>query len=301
MLPVLNCAANIKRRLAAGVMAALSVASIGTAVLTVPASASTNAAGRSPFDRSTDNVRSRVHLTPGLASSARPTSAPRTSPSCDSIFHQVASQNPGGAGNIIFNNAMAVVTAGDIWAVGARVEFSGPGYGPDSTLAEHWDGTSWSAIPTPNPGVDNNDLWGVTIVPGATVSTNNVWAVGDSTDVSGVAATGANDVWAIGSSIEPGGAARTLILHYNGIAWTITASANQGIYANTLYGVTALSATAAYTVGNWIDINGRSHTLLEQWNGIAWSVVTTPDVSPGTLDNALFSVAAPSANNVWTV
>ena len=386
MLVVLTCVPNIKRRLAASVMAALSVASIGTAVLTVPASASTNAAGRSPFDRSTDNVRSRVHLTPGLASSARPTSAPRTSPSCDSTFHQVASQNPGGAGNIIFNNAMAVVTAGDIWAVGAQVEFSGPGLGPDSTLAEHWNGATWSAIATPNPGVDNNDLWGVTSVPGATVSTNNVWAVGDSTDGSGVehsmalqwngtgwnqiavppvgtgnnvlfgvtavsstdiwavgdtqsdtnpltarrtliqhydgtkwlavtspdvspgssdrlnavAATGANDVWAVGRSIDSGGAERTLILHYNGAAWTITTSANHGIYDNALYGVMALSATAAYAVGNWIDINGRSHTLLEQWNGVAWSVVATPDVSPGTLDNALFSVAAPSANNVWT-
>src|SRR5207244_8182444 len=110
--------------------------------LTVPQPAATHAARRSHLEPSTDKVRWRVPLTPGLASSARPTSAPRTSPSCDSTFHQVASQNRGGAGNIIFNNAMAVVTAGDIWAVGAQVEFSGPGLGPDSTLAEHWNGAT---------------------------------------------------------------------------------------------------------------------------------------------------------------
>src|SRR5438045_2090646 len=278
MLAVLKCVPHIKRKLAASVMAAMSVASIGTAVLTVPASASTNTAGRLPFDRSADSVRSRVHLTSGLTSSAQPAAAPRTGPSCDSTFHQAASQNPGGAGNIIFDNALAVVTAGDIWAVGAQVEFSGPGLGPDSTLSEHWDGATWSAIATPNPGVDNNDLWGVTSVPGAIVSTNNVWAVGDSTDGTGL---------------------DTLILHYDGAAWTITTSHNQGVYGNTLSGLTTLSSTAAYAVGNWYDINGRSHTLLEQWNGTAWSIIPTPDVSPGTMDNALFSVAAPSANNVW--
>src|SRR2546430_184936 len=219
MLVVLTCVPNIKRRLAASVMAALSVASIGTAVLTVPASASTNSAGRTPFDRTTDSVRSRVHLTPGLASGARPAAAPRTGPSCDSSFHQVPSQNPGGAGNIIFNTARAVVTAGDIWAVGAQVEFSGPGFGPDSTLAEHWDGAAWSAVATPNPGVDNNDLWGVTSVPGATVSTNNVWAVGDSTD---------------GSGVE-----HSMALQWNGTGWDQIAVPPGGTGNNVLFGRTA--------------------------------------------------------------
>ena len=283
MLAVLTCVPNAKRKLAASVMAALSVASIGTAVLTVPASASTNAAGRSPFDRSTDNVRSRVHLTPGLASSARPTSAPRTSPSCDSTFHQVASQNPGGAGNIIFNNAMAVVTADDIWAVGAQVEFSGPGLGPDSTLAEHWNGATWSAIATPNPGVDNNDLWGVASVPGATVSTNNVWAVGDSTD---------------GSGVE-----HSMALQWNGTGWNQIAVPPVGTGNNVLFGVTAVSSTDIWAVGDTqSDTNPLTarRTLIQHYDGTKWLAVTSPDVSPGSSDR-LNAVAATGANDVWAV
>ncbi|PYQ99890.1 MAG: hypothetical protein DMF96_05370, partial [Acidobacteria bacterium] len=118
---------------------------------------------------------------------------------------------------------MAVVTADDIWAVGAQVEFSGPGLGPDSTLAEHWNGATWSAIATPNPGVDNNDLWGVASVPGATVSTNNVWAVGDSTD---------------GSGVE-----HSMALQWNGTGWNQIAVPAVGTGNNVLFGVAAVTST----------------------------------------------------------
>ena len=143
------------------------------------------------------------------------------------------------------------------------------------TLIQNFDGTKWSAVASPDPSPASSDR------------------------LVAVAGTGPTDVWAVGHSIDASGQ-HTLILHYDGLAWTITTSPNQGIYGNTLYGLTTLSTTAAYAVGNWYDINGRSHTLLEQWNGTGWSIIPTPDVSPGTMDNALFSVAAPSANNVWT-
>ncbi len=56
----------------------------------------------------------------------------------------------------------------DIWAVG----FSGSSTLPQ-TLVEHWNGSQWSIVPSPNVGTNLNSLNGVTVV-----SANNVWAVG---------------------------------------------------------------------------------------------------------------------------
>src|SRR5260221_11562251 len=61
-------------------------------------------------------------------------------------------------------NGVARVSANDVWAVGQTLA---PG-----TLAEHWDGTAWSVVPTPNPAA-NDRLSAV-----AAVSASDVWAVG---------------------------------------------------------------------------------------------------------------------------
>ena len=65
---------------------------------------------------------------------------------------------------------MAAVSANDIWAVGAFVD---PNLNANQTLTEHWDGTSWSVIPSPNATTGNNVLTGVTAL-----STGDVVAVG---------------------------------------------------------------------------------------------------------------------------
>ena len=62
-------------------------------------------------------------------------------------------------------NGVASVSAHDVWAVGQTLA---PG-----TLAEHWGGTAWSVVPTPNPVPGSDRLSAV-----AAVSTSDVWAVG---------------------------------------------------------------------------------------------------------------------------
>jgi hypothetical protein len=42
-----------------------------------------------------------------------------------------------------------------------------------------------------------------------------------------------------------------------------------------------------------------SHTLIEHWNGSAWTIVPSPNVGSG--NNSLAAVAARSANDVWAV
>ena len=55
---------------------------------------------------------------------------------------------PTGGAMWSYLNAMDAIVANDIWAVG-RTSFS---YPVSKTLVEHWDGTRWRIIPSPNPG-----------------------------------------------------------------------------------------------------------------------------------------------------
>jgi hypothetical protein len=49
--------------------------------------------------------------------------------------------------------SVAAVSTTDLWAVGGRDALSS-GYGAGSyTLIEHWNGTQWTVVASPNPGV----------------------------------------------------------------------------------------------------------------------------------------------------
>jgi arabinogalactan endo-1,4-beta-galactosidase len=72
--------------------------------------------------------------------------------------------NPRGVGEF---DAVAAVSANDVWAVGDGI----------GTLIEYWNGTLWSLVKSASPGTDFNNLYGV-----AAVSANNVWAVGSYSD-----------------------------------------------------------------------------------------------------------------------
>jgi hypothetical protein len=60
-------------------------------------------------------------------------------------------------------DAVTSISAIDVWAVGVS--------STNTTLAEHWNGTAWSVVPSPT--VANGTFSGV-----AAAATNNVWAVG---------------------------------------------------------------------------------------------------------------------------
>jgi hypothetical protein len=51
------------------------------------------------------------------------------------------------------------------------------------------------------------------------------------------------------------------------------------------------------------DYFGRraDRTLVEHWNGIAWTVQRTPNAGRSTTENVLSGVAATSPTNVWAV
>src|SRR5581483_11242549 len=107
-----------------------------------------------------------------------------------SAWDQIASPNVGVSSNIL--NAVAAVTATDVWAVGQFSAASGFLH----TLVEHWNGRQWSIVPSPNVGTHNNVLHGVSAVS-------------------------ATDAWAVGSVLDSNGTSHALIEHWNGTAWSV--------------------------------------------------------------------------------
>src|SRR6266704_612243 len=176
----------------------------------------------------------------------------------------VPSPSPGPSVNDL--NGVASVSANDVWAVGDFINASGS----KQTLIEHWDGTSWSVVASPNPSVSMNVLQAVTAI-----ATNDGWAVG----------------WFDNAQNIP----RTLTLHWNGTNWSVVTSATSGTGSNFLFGVTAVSSSDVWAVG---EFNNTS-TLTEHWNGHTWRVVSSPN--GGTRDNVLNGVTAVSATDVWAV
>ena len=233
----------------------------------------------------------------------------------------VPSVNPAGDDTLF---AVAATSTKDAWAVGS----SNQGSTAPQTLVEHWNGTSWSVIPSPNPGSSSfNKLMGVTAL-----SSSNAWAVGYYQNNSGsvstlvehwngsvwsvvaspnpagfiasqlfaVSAFSANNIWAAGTSQTSNNVMQTLTEHWNGTAWSVIPSVNPGASFNSLKGIVTVSATSAWAVGSYNNQQSIPQTLAEHWNGTAWSVVSSPD--PGSSVNGLFAVTrVPGSSHLWAV
>ncbi|MGP8005556.1 MAG: hypothetical protein ACLP2J_00775, partial [Acidimicrobiales bacterium] len=139
------------------------------------------------------------------------------------------------------------------------------GGSPGASFIEQWNGSSWTLAPSPTA----DQLAGVSCV-----STTFCMAVGDT-----VGATGA----------------RTAALQWNGSQWSAVSSpdASPSDY-ETLGSVVCKSPSWCVAVG-YADQGGmHAQTLIEAWNGSAWSIQPSPD-QPGASHSYLFGVSCPSA------
>jgi hypothetical protein len=136
-------------------------------------------------------------------------------------------------------------------------------------------GTGWSLQPSYSFGAQDNNL-------------------------NGVSAASKTDAWAVGSYI-PGlnGVLNTLAQHFDGNRWTSYPLPNVGQQENALYAVSMPGPALAWAVGYYASGKFQQQTLIEHYNGTAWSVVPSP--SPGALQNVLYSVAAITDNDAWAV
>jgi hypothetical protein len=212
---------------------------------------------------------SRLRSAPSIS-----TAAPAVA--CDGQFHYLSS--PNGTGNN-YLSGIAAVSANDVWAVGNSTK-SSDANNFDQTLAEHWNGTSWTKVPTVNPGPRNNDLFSV-----SAVSSNDVWAVG------AYQSDSINQTAAIAE-------------HWNGVSWTQfpTYKLPPGSNGSLFFGVTAISSNDVWAVGGYWTLSNYSFlTLIEHYNGTKWDWIVSPNAGTQAYYNQLVSVSALNADDVWAV
>jgi hypothetical protein len=196
----------------------------------------------------------------------------------DSIFNIQNSPNPNLQGNTL--NAVGAISATDAWAVGYQNDNN---LNDSRTLTMHWDGSSWKVVPSPNPG-----------------STPACQHSNSGNVLNAVAAVSSNDVWAVGLAFPCNAGLRPLILHWDGTKWKSVASPKLNTNDNSsLNGVLAFASDNVYAVGYTPATNGAVLTLIEHWNGTAWSIVPSPNRSP--TGNILTAVTANSPTDIWAV
>ena len=94
-----------------------------------------------------------------------------------------SSSNAGLSDNNLYG--VTTISPGDAWAAGDDIDQAGN----NRTLIEHWNGSSWNIVASPNPGAQGSNILG------------------------GIVAVSAHDVWAVGG-FDNGGNTRTLIEHF---------------------------------------------------------------------------------------
>jgi hypothetical protein len=183
--------------------------------------------------------------------------------------------SPNGAHGHGANDLRAVTcsTPSACWAVGSAVELGGA----YQTLAEQYNGRSWSLVSTPNGPSGDSFLNGI-----ACVDPTNCWAVGELKDSNGLKSA--------------------LVEHYYGGAWSIVSSPVAGTQY-ILNAVTCVSAADCWAVG-WSQSAPAPEPvdvpLTEHYDGSSWSVVParSPE-EPGIPE--LRGVSCAGTSDCWAV
>jgi hypothetical protein len=214
---------------------------------------------------------SAASATDALAVGPNPTEAPVQGPFADrwNGTAWTGKQLPTPSGSTATLLGAADLAPGDGWAVGFSTSTSTD---QDQTLIEHWNGTSWSIVPSPDPA-------------GGSTGSDELWAI---------AAVSRTDIWAAGEDFVQGAAIQPLFANYNGTSWTAVPPPADS--SGTMMGLTAIAANNVWAVGT---IDAQTFTSAH-WNGTSWSTVSTPSVNAGSNPiEELTAVTAVSASDLW--
>jgi hypothetical protein len=169
---------------------------------------------------------------------------------------------------------VAAIARNNIWADGSYII----GSHSAQTLIEHWNGTKWSIVPSPDP-------------QGSSIATY----------LHGLAAVSSSDIFAVGSTVPLTDASQTAILRWNGNSWHTTKSPNPGTDGNGLGAVAAVSSSDVWAVGGSLSkTTGNDTTLILHWNGTKWLTQHVP-VPRGADNDGLESITAVSGRAAWAV
>jgi hypothetical protein len=163
--------------------------------------------------------------------------------------HKAAACDAGSGAGLPTSGALTSVvafSACDVWAAGDQGTHS---------LVVHWNGRGWTLI---RSGVVHWDSGGQQVTIGGT-SDRDIWLV------------------------TPNAAGRAVVEHWNGARFSqVHLPLPAGTKGEQLNTISAVSRTDAWVVGYYVPTVGTvtTATLVEHWNGRAWSVV--PSANPWT-------------------
>lgn len=243
-------------------------------------------------------------------------------------WSQVAA--PATPGNTALLLGVSASSATDAWAVG-RTQLDKSSF---EGLALHWNGTAWSVSPGFPTALSVEA--GASAVGVADIGPDDAYAIGNSaatavgtlvhwngttwspvtlplppgansnTTLNAISADGPSDVWIVGTFLDSAnGQNETFSEHFNGTAWKVVTmppvdSSNKNAFFQ-FNGIKANSPSDVWVAGDSgiIDVPDSQQTLIEHFNGTAWSIVPSP--SPGSIDVLSGVTTSNAANNVWAV
>jgi hypothetical protein len=146
------------------------------------------------------------------------------------------------------------------------------------TLIDHWNGAGWALSRPPTP-----DTGGVSLPLGP-----------------GVTCSGVSLCFAVGSSASTASNFHTVVDRWAGSSWSTVSSPSTASGAQFLGSVSCAGPTRCFAVGRQGPSFGNTYqTLIEQWNGSAWSVAPSPPSAQRI--NQLNSVSCTSATRCYAV
>jgi hypothetical protein len=236
---------------------------------------------------------------------------------------------PDNYGTTVLRDLVAIAND-DVWAVGdpsVDVLYLTSEY---KNLALHWDGSDWTVVPTPNPGVmpDPYQATGLQAIDAA--GPDAVWAVGNwerQQDVMGwiidqplvlrwtgsgwdhlivpntnfdtytydVKVFAADDAWLIGGGANP------LAIHWDGSGFELVDTPDFGAGGTPGFDFVAADGAASddlWAVGGGSDGDFSGKTVIAHWDGSSFTPVSGP--TPG-FARRLFDVHARATDDVWAV
>ncbi|MBV8607192.1 MAG: hypothetical protein JO034_06995 [Singulisphaera sp.] len=157
-----------------------------------------------------------------------------------------------------FLSSVVALAPNNAWAVGSTFLPINSSESALQTVIEHWDGTSWSVVSSPNAGGGSTNF------------------------LNGVAAVSANNIWAVGEFLDPNANNyQTLTEHFDGTSWSVVPSPNATTGSNGLRGVTALSSNGdVVAVGGANSANNQGSTDLILANNEPIGSAPVPPTNP---------------------
>jgi hypothetical protein len=189
----------------------------------------------------------------------------------------------------------------------------------DDTLAESWNGSSWSIVASPSPSTTSS-LDAVSCTAGKCLAVglffnttgdyqtlaeswngSSLSIVNRDTELAGVSCVDASHCIAVGSYFSRMSVSKTLVKSWDGHSWRRVHHPNpkrsKGSY---LAAVTCLSAHRCVAAGYYYKLDNTRVTLVESWNGVRWSIVHTPNPS-GAAYSVLYGISCTRKSHCMAV